>query len=165
MQVAASTIIGRSISGKLPFSSSMLPADPTPTSVPKVSRKPMRNRVRRIGSILNFSIPMMSILKAIALRLYSPTKGRDMAARGASPYPVKYPRTAVAAMPSIIPPRTRKYISVLIKKKPNSARMTCAERRSPSFKGTAGAESTKALPWMSTSGLIPTTELVTIPVS
>ena len=48
-QVSASTIIGFSISGKLPFSSSMSPAAPTPTSVPSVSRKPIRTSVSSTG--------------------------------------------------------------------------------------------------------------------
>ena len=68
MHARESTSIGRSISGKLPFSSSMLPAAPTPTRVPSVSRKLMRNNVKSTGSKLKRSTPRMSSLKAIALR-------------------------------------------------------------------------------------------------
>ena len=49
MHVTASTIIGFSTCGKLPSLSSMLPAAPTPTSVPSVSRNDISTRVSSTG--------------------------------------------------------------------------------------------------------------------
>ena len=68
-QETASTVIGFSISGKFPFASSISPAAPTPTSVPRVSRKLIRNRVSRIGRNDRRRTPRMSSCSAIGARL------------------------------------------------------------------------------------------------
>src|SRR5258708_5699862 len=75
MQASASTIIGRVTSGKSPFSSSIPPAAPTPTSVPSVSRRLIRNSVSRTGRKLQCSTPTMSSLPATARRSYSSAIG------------------------------------------------------------------------------------------
>ena len=56
----ASTSIGRSAFGRLPDSSSIPPAAPTPVSVPSVSRKLIRNSVSSTGRRLSFSTPTTS---------------------------------------------------------------------------------------------------------
>ena len=63
-----STSIGFSISGKLPFSSSMLPAEPTATSVPSVSRKLIKNNVSNSGKKLIRNTPMIFSFRAMGLK-------------------------------------------------------------------------------------------------
>ena len=108
MHATASTVIGRSSPGKFPFSSSIPPAAPTPTSVPSVSRKLMRKSVSRIGRNDSLRTPAMSRCSAIGASEYWPTNGRASAADGSVAPTMKIPAIAVTTMPMRIAPRTRR---------------------------------------------------------
>src|SRR5262249_16844701 len=79
--------IGFSISGKLPRSSSISPAAPTPTSVPRVSRNPITKRVRSAGKNASRTTPRTSRARKSGARLSSPENGSAAIAPRASPRP------------------------------------------------------------------------------
>ncbi len=85
---SASTSIGFSTSGKLPSLSSMLPAAPTPTSVPSVSRNDISTSVSSTGRKLSRSTPAMSRRSAMGASEYSPVKGIAKRPSGAGAKPM-----------------------------------------------------------------------------
>ena len=139
-------------------------AAPTPTRVPSVSRKSMRNRVSRTGRKARRSTPTTSIFRKSGERLSSPCEGEGHDPLRRLAVTEQRARDCGRGDADQDRPRTFRCSRTAISTKPKSASSTRGSWKLPILRGTSGARS-RPVGAVSAAGGSPAAPLVTIPVS
>ncbi len=135
--MTASTSIGRSISGRSPFSLRNPPRADTPIRVPMVSTNAVMKMVSTTGNARQVSAPRKSSCQTMGVML----GGMLTIARGGAATCATKATSAVTTMPSRIAPGNFRITRIAIRMKPNMATTAGGEVRLPACTGAPGTPS------------------------